>query len=85
MKPYDCDYTWEEVKAATNRCIIIMGNLTDIKDPVKRLFDNNLPGAMRHVATRYFICGLMDWDIDDIKLIRDAFIQIDKVGYIGKQ
>ncbi len=86
MKDYECDYTWEDVKDATNRCMKLFdnGKLADMEDPVKQIHSNALPSGMVSVATHYFVDGLYPFDADDIKLIREAFVQLSEVGYIGK-
>ena len=82
MKPYDCDYTWDEVKDAVDRCLLVIYNRKE-GNSVADIFLNALPLAMNTVARQVFIYGDYCFSSGDLSLIRDAFKQLDKVGYIG--
>ena len=82
MEPYDCDYTWDEVKEAVNRCLLVIYNKKE-GDYVKDIFNDGIPSAMNTVARQVFIYGDYCFSSGDLNLIRDAFKQLDKVGYIG--
>lgn len=82
MEPYDCDYTWDEVKEAVNRCLLVIYNRNE-GDCVKEIFDNAIHNAMNTVSRQVFIHGDYSFSSGDLSLIRQAYKQIDKVGYIG--
>ena len=82
MKAYNAEYTWQEVKDATNRCLLVVYGRKD-GDCVKDIFDDALPLAMNTVARQCFIYGKHIYSFHDLHLIKQAFMQQDRVGYIG--
>lgn len=83
MKEYECDYTWDEVKDSVNRCLRVI--YEEEGDLVKDIFNDNLPQAMNKVARQSFIRGRHLYSFYDLRLIKQAFCQLDKVGYIGSK
>ncbi|MND11790.1 hypothetical protein D3C87_703230 [compost metagenome] len=76
--------TWLEVRTAANACLIIMNKrLSAYEDPVKTVFDNNLPSAMKEIAVYTFINGEEGFDPELLADIRDGFAQVNTKGFIG--
>jgi hypothetical protein len=84
MKPYDCDYSWEDVKIATNK---LLARTLDIDgDIVGNNYNNSLPRAMDDVAKQVFMFGDKTYEglSKELTLVRKGLVQIHTVGYVGK-
>ena len=80
MNSYHCNYTWEDIKEATNNCLRL---IYETEDGVADIFRNGLPQAMDRVAKYVFVNGDSLFNNSDIILIRLAYKQLNKVGFIG--
>lgn len=78
------DYTWIDVKKATNRCINSIISMPQ-QDPVKDIYNNGLPEAMGRVAIALFIDEQAPFKYHDVILIKKAMRQLNKTGSIGNQ
>lgn len=86
MKDSDYNYTWTDVEDAANKLLVFIVNNCEV-DIVKVVYDNNLPSAMKDIAKFSFVYGndeFLDAGLRrELELIRMAYKQIDKVGYVG--
>lgn len=87
MKPYECDYTWEEVKEAANKILHRILAFIDCEDIIGDLYRDELPRALDAIAKHVFVYGdeMLMGQEKELQLVKDALFQANKVGYIGKK
>ena len=88
MKPYDCNYTWKEVKEAINTLLLLI-EPDHAGDIVYDMYDDELPRAIDNIARYTFMFGddvfVIGGVESELKLVKLAYFQLNKVGYIGKK
>ena len=84
MKHYECEYTWFDVLEAVKRCLEEIHVDSPIIDIEKYISIKSLILCMNEIAVYVFIKGDYFLSVSDINLIKQAYIQLGDVGYIGR-